>query len=1139
MSSLTSPRVSSSSRASSYIYATFLFLLFAFAPAVTYAQDLDDATISGRVVDQNDAVIQGASVAVKSESTNLERTVTTDAEGRYRFIELEPGTYIVSVEANGFARLPLSISTIAGQNVKLDVTLEVATIGSIDPVIIEDAAPAIDTTRIVVGGTITTEELESLPNISRQALDFAFTLPGVAEEALSTRDAAEDRAQNPRSSSGQASETPIEAGNFSLSGSPAFSNNITIDGLDNNDDRGAGERFQPSIETIAEVQVITNQFAAEYGRASGGRVNIRTRAGSNKYRGRGFYFFRDEALNANTLNNNRRNLSRLPLQQHNPGFTFSGPVVLPLFNLRGRNFYKGKDRTFFFSGYEYDTTLDTALVDTLVPIASNGFLALPQPTTLDGRRLEGTTGGALTLPAEVAPFVESVNTPNTIQRFTTRLDHAYTNNHNGTFLLQIGRGKNLRQFSGGSRLAEALLARERNTDALSYTDNFVINANIVNQLRTQISRLTPATMAAGGTDPVVLISLRDSLESGDPDFRGSSAGGAVSLIASNSTSGFASDRRESRFQIQDSLSVVKGSHTVKFGADFQRIASSFVDLADATGTYNFNSVGDFLANRPSRFRQQFGGASNLKNIYASVFAQDEWQLRSNLTLSYGARYENETIIEDRNNFAPRVGVAYDPFSSGKTVIRAGAGIFYNRALLRTIDDFTLGETQVLFDTNDLRDPAIATTALRQNFIDTNFRFPNVLTVDDALVQRYGVKNTDFARRLDPDLRIPESYQANAGFERDLGGKLVVEANYTFNRGLHLFREFNANAPQLPSGFSNFAEYLQSRDFDNRTVNGVRPILRTGGDTVRFIVAAPSTEITRITENGASVSLVNLNRTIGSNTANERTSALAAIQNLRPDASRTQLDQLASIGNSFYHGLTVELRRRFALIGGSNGLGFSLRAGYTLSRLEDDGAFNTSDALTPGDFSSERSRSLQDRRHRFVFSGVFDTPRVLGKIRFSPILRLASGAPFNISNNGIDRNLDDINNDRPVFTGDVNQLRSRENGELLPSGVLESFVNPLIGTSGDLSRNAAIGPGLFLFDLSATREFRVGERVRLRPFIEAGNVLNKTVFTFGSEFINFNAQTANAVTRADFLESFLVPSRTLRQRTIRVGLRFDF
>jgi outer membrane receptor protein involved in Fe transport len=141
--------------------------------------------------------------------------------------------------------------------------------------------------------------------------------------------------------------------------------------------------------------------------------------------------------------------------------------------------------------------------------------------------------------------------------------------------------------------------------------------------------------------------------------------------------------------------------------DIQRIKSTFIDLEDASGTWDFDSAGDFLANSPSRFRQNFLTTSTQQNTYVGVFAQDEWRIKPNFTISYGLRYENESIVHDANNFGPRAAIAYDPFKTGKTVIRAGAGIFYNRALLRTIDDFTLGAQQRFFDTDALVDPATA------------------------------------------------------------------------------------------------------------------------------------------------------------------------------------------------------------------------------------------------------------------------------------------------------------------------------------------------------------------------------------------------------------------------------------------------
>ena len=1103
-----------------------LFCLLIWPGLVAAAvQDLDNVTISGRVTDQAGAVVPQVAITALAVATRLERTVVTDDDGNYKLIQLPPGSYRVKASYANFATEEKSdLNTIAGQHLRLDFVLKPASIIA-EAVVTSAASPVrVDTTRTIVGGTLTTREVESLPLPSRSAIDLIFTMGGVAEEPLTVRDLATDPS---------ARTTPEEAGNFSISGGTAYSNNITIDGLDNNDDRSARERFTPSVEAVAEVQIIRNQFSAEYGRASGGRVNLRTRSGSTKFHGRGFYFFRDESLDANTWRNNRMGIKRLPLQEHDSGFTLSGPLELP-------GVYHGRSRTFFFAAYEYDTFLDATLINSLVPVDRNPLFPLPAPTDLAARRDEDPSAPAARAVNGIAPFVSSVSTPQRNHIFTARADHNFTKLHNGWLLYQSGRLNDRRHFGGGDRLAEALVGKTRDTDAISYSDNYVISSKAVAQTRFQFSRLTPAVKSASGvTKPVVLIAIHDSL-----------ALGSGTLVAGSSTSD-ATDRSEQRLQLQEILASETQAHSFKFGADVQRINSTFIDLADASGTWSFDSAGDFLAKVPSRFRQNFLSSSTQRNTYLGVYAQDEWRLKSNLMFSYGLRFESESIVRDLNNFGPRVAFAYDPFMSGKTAIRGGAGIFYNRALLRTIDDFTTGAQQLFLDTNSLTDPAtgrLMTDAQRRAFIAANLTFPRALTAYAPLVQQYAGRNTGtlngggLLRRLDPSLRIPESYQTNVGFERQLGKSLVVEANYTWNHSLHLWREFNANAPSLPPGYGSFTDYLASQDFANflPRPGGVRPILNTAaaGELVRFVLEpadpANPNAVGRITEFGVPLSIVNLNALTSSSVG----AALAAINFLRPDPASGEIEQLIPVGQSSYHGLTFELRSQFKR--NPNGARCSFRAVYTLSFLKDDGVVNTSDALVPGDFHGEFARSLQDRRHRFAFSGTLETPNHLGRLRFSPILRAASGAPFNIGV-GADRNLDDVSNDRPIFTGDVRSLRWRKPGHSFDASVLSQFALPTIGQVGNLPRNAGLGPWQFIFDLSVTREFQLAEHLRLRPLIEIDNVLNKTVFSFGSEFIDFNAfsPTASAVTRQAFIDSFLVPARTLRPREIRLGVRIDF
>src|SRR5688572_21672496 len=186
-----------------------------------HAQDLDTVTISGRVSDQNGAVIPGAEVRATLIRNGLTRKTTSNAEGRYRLVQLEPGGYVLRVSANGFAAQQIeNIATVSGQTLEFEVTLLPADL-VIDPVIVTSAEPPlVDTKRTVVGATLTTVETKSLPLNTRSPLDLVFLLPGVTEEPLSTRDLGEDRNSN-------AANTPEEAGIFALAGSPAYSNNLT------------------------------------------------------------------------------------------------------------------------------------------------------------------------------------------------------------------------------------------------------------------------------------------------------------------------------------------------------------------------------------------------------------------------------------------------------------------------------------------------------------------------------------------------------------------------------------------------------------------------------------------------------------------------------------------------------------------------------------------------------------------------------------------------------------------------------------------------------------------------------------------------------------------------------------------------
>ena len=1135
-----------------FILPFFTILAIAFSFGIN-SQDLDNVTISGKVSDLNRAAVAGATATAVLIETNTQRNVTTNEDGRYTITNLKPGTYKVKVTSSGFAQQERTdLVTVAAQALQLDFQLSPAGVQASTTVSAggEDAPP-VDVTRTVVGGTITQREIEELPNVSRNPLDLVLTLGGTSEEALSTKDLAEDRNTNPRS-------TPLENGNFSISGGAAYSNNITIDGFDNNDDRSARDRFQPSLEAVEEVQVIRNQFSAEYGRASGGRVNLLLRSGTNTFRGRAFMFFRDNNLNSNSWYNNSRDIPRLPFTEYNPGFILSGPIVLP-------KIYDGHNKTFFSVSYEYDNFRDTTLIDTWIPLVANSRFELPAP---NGSNQFCDSSGSPAPPCPVGVGAVSaysllLATPNVSHIFTTRIDHRLFKGNELRFGWQLGRRNNSRTTGASTtRIEDALQARDIDTDAFNFVDSQTLGPSTVNEARFQWSVFEPAYVTSNPFDPVVLIGYRNPITNS-----------TQTLIAGNSTAStlqnFADARKEARYQLADSVTHVWGAHILKTGFDLQNVNSKATSLGDATGTYNFSSVFNYSGNTLSRYRQNFGTATDVENTYWALFFNDQMRIHSNITMTLGLRYERETAVGDTNNFGPRFAIAWDPFKKGRGVVRFGAAMVYNRVLLRTVGDFIqndLGGLQA-FDSNSI--PTSGSINWRTNILASIAQdFPNGYPDVTALKAAVGRAmcgtvacdpNTGFLtnlgnnsnplRSIDPDLKIPESYQFNLGFEREIGKGFVFEGNYTWNKTTHLWREYNPNAPIVPAGFSDLTAWLIGHPYTFTNFNGtVR--------TYRFYLGSTtdptgvSTSQTSQTTCGTTVNVtcfVNLN-SVSSSTTSPNTNAsngissnsiggpigiaLEAVRQLRPDPNFDEKERVASIGNSFYQGLVLELRSRFRRIGA--GFGSSFRFAYTLSRLKDDGLNNTTNAEINGNFSRQWARATQDRLPRIAVSGTFETPWWMVKLRYSPIFRYGSPAPFNLGI-GVDRNLNDVSTDRPIFTGSINDIRYREPGTPFPAGLAGQFsLQPIGSAGGDLPRNAGRGPSMYIFDLAVSREWKFSDRYRLRPAVEFGNILNAAVFSYGSEFVDYFANPTQLQ-----LDTFVVPSRTFRQREIKLGLRFDF
>ncbi|HEU4386897.1 MAG TPA: TonB-dependent receptor, partial [Blastocatellia bacterium] len=808
----------------------------------------------------------------------------------------------------------------------------------------------------------------------------------------------------------------------------------------------ARERISLNPESISEVQIITNQYAAEYGRASGGRINLRTRGGGNRVRGDAYGFFGDESLDANTFFRNARGLGRVPHQEMREGVVISGPIRT--------------DRHFFLGSYERLDRPDSVEVDAPVPVRSNPAFPLPAPNRPAGPG------------SDVARFIDEIQTPETRNLLNGRVDLNFTQLHNASFRADAVFGGNKRGFPGGTRLPDSIAIEGRDSESASVTDNLILSARFVNQSRFQYSRLAPRRSADVNSTAIV---IEDPVR-------------IVAGVFTGSDSSPAFTRREARTQFQDTVSFLSGRHLLKSGADVQLVRATFTDLFATGGEYTFATVGDFLSNNPSRFVQRFDTQSRQANNVLGFFFQDEWKVRTNLTLSYGIRWDNESIVEDRDNFSPRLAVAWDPFGGklsrskgmrqpGRTVVRAGFGIFYNRALLRTIDDFSIGRSTLIVD-SDLAPDVLSAV-----------RFPSPIT-ERSIIERFGISETAFLRRVSPDLEIPYTIQTGIGLERQISRTTVAGVDYIFTRGVHLWRETNINAPVVPQGLASLTEFLTSRDFDNRPGrDGSRPVTGANADVVRFTLGTTtSTTAGAISVvNGLRIVSLGLNAPRSSNI----TAALRAVNFLRPDPSLTQVEQLESTGNSFYHGMIVSVRQ-------SLGKGLTFRATYTLSKFIDEGTTNTASPQNLLDRRAERALSLQDQRHRVTFSGTFKVPEV--KIDLAPTIVVGSSRPFSIGS-GVDRNLNDVLNDRPNLVQQIGRPQWRRPGDSADATVKDALALSAIGSDGNLPRNYGAGPGTSSFNLRASRTFAISEHLRVRPSIDVFNVFNSAIFSFGSEFIN--------------------------------------
>ena len=712
-------------------------------------QAVTSATLSGRVLDVNDASLVGATVTVANLDTNQRQTLITDVEGRYRFAYLPVGNYRLTAERPGFTTQTRQLTLTLGQ--ALDVPLRLNVGGVTESLDIKDTdVPALETTRTQVAETISPEEIESLPLNGRNYLDLAALTPGVTRT-------------NPVANQRFPETSSVPGTGLSITGQRFINNGFIVDGLSSNDDAAdlAGTFY--SQEVIREFEVITSGGIAEFGRASGGFVNIVTQSGTNHYRGRVYGFLRNQRFDA------RHPLSetRDPLTQGQYGASLGGPIK--------------RDRTFFFTNFE-QTRLHNAVVINIAPANVSAI------NTRLGR--SGYPGPGI----QTGLVPTGFNTSN----FLFRLDHRI----NGSNLLAARynlydiSSLNARNVGGLNALSRGTALQDRD-QTLAANLLTTLSPRTFNEARVQFTR---SRLSAPVNDDI---------------------GPAINIngVANFGTATFSPTRRDlDTTELVDNLQMVRGAHSLKVGAQFLLDRVNITFPGALQGVYSFSSLQNFQAGRYVTFQQAFGAVSQFQNNpNLGLFVQDEWKLSPDLTLNAGLRYDAQflpaPIRTDDNNFAPRLGLAYAPRFLGhdrRTVIRASYGIYFDRLPLRATSN------ALQRDGSKYRTAVLSFgQAGAPSFPDVLPSFPQNLLVSITTIDPR-IRNADSQQaNLQVERELSGAMSLSVGYLHVRGRHIIISRNVNVPRF-----PISAGVPNLGRPDSRFANISRSESSGDSYYNGM-------------------------------------------------------------------------------------------------------------------------------------------------------------------------------------------------------------------------------------------------------------------------------------------------------------------------------
>lgn len=799
--------------------------------------DLDKATVAGTVRDASGAVTPGATVTVTSTATTMARSTSTDAAGTYRLAALTPGVYELRVGLPGFTTkiFPEVLLTV-GQHAELDVQLDIAP--SATTVVVAGSVRMVEPTRIAQATTLGSIEIEAWPINRRNFLDFALLTPGVtAPNALATP-----------------TPTNSPTSGLSFSGQDQRSNQVTIDGADNMDAAVNSVRSTLSQDAIQEFQVLRSTFSAEFGRARAGIVNIVSKSGSNTTRGGGFTYFRDDALDARNAFavNPSGQPADPPFRRSQSGATLGGPLA------RDRVFYFGsyehlrrRESTFVSvlrdTGILRPTESQQRLFDALGGSGDPQLAAIAGLFTNPAAGLLATTRNnfpatldLLQRESGVFPFASGSHTA------SLRLDGQLSPNNNLTTRINFNDSIADGNEVGGLRGASSGTSSKTRNLAVVVSNTQVLSNSLVNIIRAQAGRFHTAVLPSDPVGPGIVIagvvqSGRDLfnptdyawtiLQAGDTMLR--SVGRhefkfGADLLHMRSKNATAEIFLAGQFQFAEAIplaavldTVLGAGATAAIGARLGTPANAGglgrPDLLAALGA-PISALQSYNLGLPVVYLQGFGNPStDITYTQLALFAQDEIRLGSQTTLNLGVRYDTDwrdpsvnvaatpppfpllrTVVSDRNNLAPRLGLAYAADAARRTVLRGGWGLFYQSPA--QVAGFTSrvlsGQISQVFL------PLTGLPGINGTSADVWQRYVRDSRVDVNTLTALGITpGTTPSVILTGATDTPDavSSQVSAGIDRELTPNLAVSVDYTHNRGRNIIRSRDINVRSVGPG----------------------------------------------------------------------------------------------------------------------------------------------------------------------------------------------------------------------------------------------------------------------------------------------------------------------------------------------------